>query len=105
MAKCIFTGEETLTKTKGYPVSRDGREVLREKQQLMAEVRLEEFKKMIEETNEKIVEKTNEQNAESGDVGVPNLLTPNYDIKDFMPSVKEVLVEQERQNKLNTTQE
>jgi len=84
--KCIFTGQETKNKTRNLPVSREGRKVMRERQLIMAEAKLEEHHKFIESLNEK------------GQFSDP--LIAQTTVKDFMPSITEVLQEQVRQNNL-----
>ena len=91
---CIFTGEPTNMLTKGkYPVSRAGREVLRERQQIMAEVKMEEHNKFLAEVNEVMSKSA----AEKGEIHVEIPLST--DVSKYLPSVREVILEQVKQNK------
>ena len=92
--KCIFTGEPTNMLTKGrFPCSREGRTILRERQQIMAEVAMEEYNKMLTELNEKLSERAKEQGTVHVDLELKT------DLKEFTPSVREVIAEQVKQNK------
>lgn len=97
--KCIFTGEQTLNKTRNQPVSREGRIVLRERQQVMAEARLEQHQEMISELNERL----SAQAKENGTVHVP--LEAQSDANTFLPSIAEVIAEQVRQNETELAEE
>lgn len=94
MAKCIFTGEETLNKTKNIPVSREGREVLKQRQEEMTQARYEEHKKFVDEVNEARLKRYNEDGT--GDIPTP--FPYETDLSKFRVSISEVLTEQLRQN-------
>lgn len=89
--KCVFTGNETNNKTKNVPVSREGRQVLRELQTAMAEVRFDEYINTINSLNETRVAK--------GELPLP---TGNVTAERFTPSIKEVIAEKVRQNGLTS---